>query len=145
MVLVITVIAVLACTLFAGAAVYITLVEHPARMACGTEIAAAEFVPSYKRAATMQATLALLATSAGMLRWFQRGGPLWLWASILIFAVVPFTVLVIMPTNQRLLDPGRDPASADTRRLLEAWGRLHAGRSALSLTAACLFIVAASR
>ncbi len=33
-------VAVLACGLFAGAAVYVSLVEHPARMACGVEIAA---------------------------------------------------------------------------------------------------------
>jgi Transcriptional regulatory protein, C terminal len=37
--------AVLASTLFAGAALYVTLVEHPARMACGTELAATEFGP----------------------------------------------------------------------------------------------------
>ena len=41
-------VAVLACGLFAGAAVYISLVEHPARMQCGVEIAATEFVPSYR-------------------------------------------------------------------------------------------------
>jgi hypothetical protein len=142
---VMTLIAVLGCTLFTGAAVYITLVEHPARLACGTDIAAREFVPSYKRAAVMQATLALLAASAGALRWMQGGGSLWLWASLLILAVVPFTLLVIMPTNRRLLDPRRDPGSAETRRLLEVWGHLHAVRSGLSLIASCLFIVAASR
>jgi hypothetical protein len=39
-------ISVLACTLFAGAAIYINIAEHPARLACGTELAALEFVPS---------------------------------------------------------------------------------------------------
>ncbi len=33
-------VAVLACSLFTGASVYINLVEHPARMECGVEIAA---------------------------------------------------------------------------------------------------------
>ena len=42
-------VAVLACGLFTGAAVYVSLVEHPARMECGVEIAAAEFSPSYRR------------------------------------------------------------------------------------------------
>ena len=51
-------VAVLACSLFTGAAVYLTLVEHPARMECGVEIAATEFPPSYRRASVMQATLA---------------------------------------------------------------------------------------
>jgi hypothetical protein len=33
-------IALLSCALFTGAAVYITFVEHPARMQCGVELAA---------------------------------------------------------------------------------------------------------
>ena len=33
-------VSMLACSLFAGAAVYLSLVEHPARMECGIEIAA---------------------------------------------------------------------------------------------------------
>jgi hypothetical protein len=53
-------VAVLACSLFAGAAVYIDLVEHPARMEGGIEIAATEFAPSYRRATIMQATCAAL-------------------------------------------------------------------------------------
>ena len=36
--------------LFAGAAIYINLVEHPARLSCGTEIAAKQWASSYKRA-----------------------------------------------------------------------------------------------
>ena len=51
-------VAVLACSLFTGAAVYLSLVEHPARMECGVEIAATEFAPSYRRATVMQASLA---------------------------------------------------------------------------------------
>ena len=53
-------IAVLACGLFAGAAVYLSLVEHAARVECGTELAATEFAPSYRRATVMQANLAAL-------------------------------------------------------------------------------------
>jgi hypothetical protein len=51
-------IADLSCALFTGAAVYITFIEHPARMQCGVEIAATEFAPSYRRATVMQATSA---------------------------------------------------------------------------------------
>jgi hypothetical protein len=56
-------IAVLSCALPTGAAIYITLVEHPARMQCGVEIAATQFARSYRRATVMQATCA--AVGAG--------------------------------------------------------------------------------
>jgi Anthrone oxygenase len=133
-------IAVLACTLFAGAALYINVAEHPARLLCGPEIAAAQFAPSYKRAAVMQVFLALTATVAGTARGIQGGGAIWLVAALLIFAVIPFTLIAIRPINNRLLDPRRDRGPAEIMALLETWGRLHAVRSALSVVAAVLFI-----
>ena len=54
-------VATLCAALFAGAAVYITLAEHPARMTCETRVAAAVWAQSYKRAAVMQATLAIVS------------------------------------------------------------------------------------
>lgn len=140
----VTLVAILACGLFAGAAVYINLVEHPARLSCGTEIAARQFAPSYKRATVMQASLALVAAGAGLLRWSQTGGAFWLLGSLAIGAVVPVTLLVIFPTNRRLLEPGRDLASSETRALLETWGRLHAIRSVLSVLGSVLFVWAAT-
>jgi len=140
----ITLVAILACALFAGAAVYINLVEHPARLACGTEIAARQWAPSYKRATVLQAPLALVAAAAGAARWLQTGDGVWLGGALAIGAVVPVTFLVIFPTNKRLLDPGRDRASSETRALLERWGHLHGIRSVLSLLGSVLFIWAAT-
>jgi uncharacterized membrane protein len=139
------VIAALTCTLFAGAAIYINVAEHPARLSCGTEIAAMQWAPSYKRATVMQVSLAMVASISGMIRGLQGAGAVWFWAAALIFSVIPFTVVVILPTNKRLLEPGRDRRSPETRRLLESWGRLHAVRSILSLVASIIFIWAASR
>lgn len=138
-------IAVLACTLFTGAAVYITAVEHPARLSCGTEIAATQWAPSYKRATVMQASLAAVAGFSGIVRALQGAGPLWVWAAILILAVVPFTLVVIRPTNTRLLEPSRDCRSPETLELLKSWGRLHAVRSVLSIAASVLFVWATIR
>jgi hypothetical protein len=137
---VIELVGVLACTLFAGAAVYITAVEHPARLSCGTEIAAAEWEPSYKRATVMQAPLAAVAGLSGIVRGVLGGGPLWLWAAVLILLVIPFTLLVIRPTNNRLLDLHGDRGSNETRRLLYSWGRLHLVRTALGVAASVLFV-----
>jgi hypothetical protein len=57
--------ATLCAGLFAGAAIYITLVEHPARLECGTLLATTEFGPSYRRASLMQASLATLGLVLG--------------------------------------------------------------------------------
>jgi hypothetical protein len=59
-------------------------------------------------------------------------------AAGLMGAVVPFTLIVIMPTNHKLLAPDRDLSSSETRALLESWGKLHAVRTGLSLLAMVL-------
>jgi hypothetical protein len=126
--------------IFAGAAIYISIAEHPARMLADTAAAAAQWAPSYKRATLMQAPLALISFISGVAAWLLGANEWWLIAGLLIGAVVPFTFVAIMPTNQRLLAPDRDLASAETRGLLERWGKLHAVRSALSLVATVLFV-----
>jgi hypothetical protein len=89
----------------------------------------------------MQAPLALLSLITGVLAGLMGGGVAWLIAAILIGAVVPFTFIVIMPTNHKLLAPDRDLSSAETRVLLENWGKLHAVRTGLSLLATVLYMV----
>ena len=133
--------ATLCCALFAGAAIYINLVEHSARMGCDTKIAATVWAPSYKRATVMQASLAILSFLTGAAAWLLGGGILWFVGAVLIGLVVPFTLVVIKPTNNQLLAPGRDLASAETRALLEKWGSLHAVRSGLSLLATLLYLI----
>jgi uncharacterized membrane protein len=133
-------VAAFATSVFAGAAIYINLVEHPARMGCATSVAAMVWAPSYERATLMQAPLAIVGSVFGVLAWWLGAGTTWLVASGLIFVVVPFTLVVIMATNKQLLAPGRDLASSKTRSLLVKWGRLHAVRSALSLAASAIML-----
>lgn len=132
--------AALCCSLFAGAAIYINLVEHPARMGCGTLIAATQWAPSYKRATVMQASLALISLAFGVSAWLLSGDSGWFLGALLIGSVVPFTFIVIMPTNRKLLTPGRDLESSETRELLQNWGRLHAVRSVLSVLALLVYL-----
>jgi len=47
-----------------------------------------------------------------------------------------------LPINNRILEPARDKASAETRTLLERWGRLHAVRTVVSFAASIVFIAA---
>jgi hypothetical protein len=126
-------IATLCAGLFAGAALYVSLVEHPARVSCGTAVAVAEFGPSYRRAARLQSALASICFVAAVWAAFRGAGHLVFVAALLMVAVVPFTLLVIMPTNDRLMDPTLNPGSPEAATLLTRWGRLHAVRTVLGL------------
>jgi len=88
----------------------------------------------------MQIILALVATIAGISAWFLGAPRLWFVGAVLIFAVIPFTLIVIMPTNEKLLDPELDRASQLTHQLLRDWGKLHAVRSILALGASVIFL-----
>ena len=134
------VLAALSAALFAGAAIYINVAEHPARMALDTRSAVMQWAPSYKRATWMQAPLAIVSFLAGASAWVLGGAVLWLIAALLVGAVVPITFILIMPTNHQLLAAQRDLDSEETRQLLERWGKLHGVRSLLSGIATVLMM-----
>jgi len=125
---------------FFGAATYINLVEHPARISCGQDLAVREFGPSYARASVMQAALAILGCVIGLTAaWSLRDSTTAI-AAVLLGLVVPFTLIVIFPTNKQLLAPNLDPMSSNAGALLARWNRLHAVRSVLSGVAFALFL-----
>ncbi len=134
-------IAILCCALFAGAALYISLVEHPARRECGIELAATVFPVSYRKATVMQVSLAILGLVSAVMAWIMGSGIGWLIGGLLLGSVIPFTLLVIMPTNNQLVNPALDKRSESTRRLLARWGKLHMVRSVLSVSALIIFLV----
>ena len=127
--------------LFAGAAIYISAVEHPARLSCGPELAVREFAPSYRRATVMQAPLAVIGCITGLWAAWSAGDAWLAVGAILLGAVEPFTLIVIFPTNKRLLSPAVDPGSNEVRALLDRWGRLHAIRTVMSTAAFALFLL----
>jgi uncharacterized membrane protein len=127
--------------LFAGAAIYVNLVEHPARLEVGTAAAVKEFRPSYRRATVMQASLAIVGLLAALGAWLQGGGVLVLVAGLLLGAVVPFTLIGIFPTNKALLDPSLDEGSPRAAMLLRRWNRLHAVRSGTALVAFAILLL----
>jgi uncharacterized membrane protein len=131
--------------IFAGAAFYVGFAEQPARLGLDDRSLLIEWKPAYKRGAAMQAPLAIVGFLFGLLAWWQTGGWLWLLGAVVLVANWPYTLLVIMPTNNKLM--ALDPASAgpDSRKLIEKWARLHAGRTALGLAATLVFLWASPR
>jgi hypothetical protein len=94
------IVATLACGIFTGAALYINLVEQPARLSCGITLAVTEWKPSYKRGTVMQASLAIVGSLLALASWWIGKDAAWLLGGILLLAVVPFTLVVIFPTNK---------------------------------------------
>lgn len=127
--------------IFAGAAIYINLVEHPARIECGTEIAAKEFGPSYRRASRMQAPLAAIGFLCSIGAWLAGASFWWLIGGIILGSVIPYTLIAIAPTNKQLLAPALDRGSTQAEQLLSRWNRLHAVRSILSGIALIIFLL----
>jgi Domain of unknown function (DUF1772) len=76
----------------------------------------------------------------GLVAYFSALDWRWLLGALVLLANWPYTIFVIMPTNRRLMDTLPEAATAETRRLLEQWSALHAGRSALRLVATLIFL-----
>ncbi len=106
----------------------------------GIGVALAYFPHMYRHAAPMQVALAIAGSVSGLVAWLQGSGIVWLTGALLLGFVIPFTLLRIKPVNDRLLAPGLDPGVAETRELLQRWGRLHAVRSVSSTLAFLLFL-----
>ena len=131
-------IALILAALFAGAALYINVAEHPARMKLDPAQAVAQWSPSYDRGYVLQASLALLAGLAGLAAWQELGGTLWLAGALLMLANWPWTLIAIMPVNRKL----KAGAGGDTVGLLDRWASLHAVRTLLGFSALICFAIA---
>jgi len=132
--------ATLSSGLFAGASIYINLVEHPARMEAGTNLALTEFAPSYRRATVTQVSLASVGFLSALVAWRLRLDSRWLIGGGLLVSIIPFTPVAILPTNKQLLDPETANDLELAERLLTRWGRLHAVRRVLSLASLLTFL-----
>jgi len=130
--------------LFTRAAFYVGFAEQPARLQLDDCALLADWKPSCKRGFAMQATLALVGFLLGTIQWWQSGDGLWLAGALLLLANWPFTLIVIMPTNNALLATPSEAASAGSRELVVKWGRLHAVRTALGAAATLVFLWAVS-
>jgi hypothetical protein len=128
--------------LFAGAAFYINFAEQPARLKLEPNQLLKQWAPSYKRGFAMQASLAVLSGLAAIYTYYSSQNLVWLIGAVVILANWPFTLLVIMPTNHKIL--AVKEANAETVRMIVFWGKLHGIRTALGFTAVVVFLYALS-
>jgi hypothetical protein len=138
--MVLELIAVVFTTAFAAIAFYISVAEHPARLATDTAAALAQWRPSYRRAAVIQVMLALGGVISAVAAFVVGRRLTVLIGGLVLAMVIPFTLIVIMATNKQLQDSRRDGNTPGTRHLLERWGRLHWVRTAISLLALTILV-----
>jgi uncharacterized membrane protein len=125
---------------FAGAAFYVGFAEQPARLQLDDRSLLVEWKPSYKRGFAMQGPLAVIGFLLGLLAWWQSGAWLWLIGALVLIANWPYTLLGMMPTNNRLMTADPAKAGPESRALIGTWARLHAVRTMLGIGATILFL-----
>ena len=130
---------------FTGAAFYINFAEQPARLRLDPNQLLKQWAPSYKQGFIMQSILAVLSGLAGIYTYTQMQDWRWILGAILILANWPYTLLVIMPTNRKLLAIKETEINATTVDLIRQWGKLHAVRTILGLCATIIFVWALAK
>jgi hypothetical protein len=126
--------------IFTGAALYVNVAEQPARLVLDDQALLAEWKPSYKRGAAMQAPLALLGCLFGLIAWWQTSQPGFLIGAVAMVAPWPWTLIGIKPVNDALLATGPGDTGPQVRALIVRWGALHAVRTALGTLAIVAFL-----
>ena len=123
---------------YLGAALYSVLVEQPARLTLDDRALVKEWAPSDRRALLMLAIFARAAAIAALVEYRAGGNALWLIGAAFAMASWPYMAFVLVPVNNRLLDPAAEGAGA--RGLIATWGLLEWGQVGLGLVASGIFV-----
>ncbi|MER8368495.1 DUF1772 domain-containing protein [Mesorhizobium sp. M1378] len=129
---------------FAGAAIYVSVAEQPARLRLDDKALLQEWQPSYKRGAAMQASIAVIACILGLVAWWLTGNLAYLVGAVLIILPWPWTLLVMMPANRLLEAMDANTVNHEARTLIVKWGNLHMVRIGLGVLATLAFLWASA-
>jgi hypothetical protein len=104
----------------------------------------AEWKQNFARGFTMPAILVVVSALLGLRAADQADDWRWIIGAVLIFMNLPFTLLGIMPLNNKLNAIAPDAAGSTSRALIETWGRLHAVRTSIGIASVLAYLWALS-
>jgi hypothetical protein len=124
---------------FLGAAVYIGVVEQPARLALSGRAMIQEWKLSNRRATLMLSVFAVISAILAYIQFRADGDVRWIIGGVTILASWPYAYFVMMPVNVWLfaISPGR--AVSPVRKLMRDWGLLEWGHALIGFAATCAF------
>ena len=134
--------ALIAAAFYAGLAIYINLVEQPARLSLDNQGLLSQWKVSYTRGHVMGASTASITGLLGITAFVVSHNWFYLIAAGLILTNWPYTLAFIMPINKKILATPTETANHETRNFIEKWANLHAVRSLLGIAATILFLLA---
>lgn len=139
--------------IFAGAATFISVAQHPALLETDEVTFQAPFFRRmYFYAARMQGPMALgSGVSALIVHYLQRDRPsaggmpcLWLFSGCVMFTIAPFSAVKMLALNHQLVDSKLCRSRGPTwmQSMLVRWGNLHNVRTRASVLAFMGMVVA---
>jgi hypothetical protein len=124
---------------FAGAAIYVSWVEQPARMALDEEALLSEWGPSDSRGVALLLAFSLVAAAAGFIAYFGSQDVRWVFGALIVIASWPYAFFVMAPLNNQILSlRGRDVAAAQA--LIRQWGLIETGFAGIGVLAVAMFL-----
>lgn len=124
---------------FFGAALYVNLVEQPARLALDDEAILNEWTPSDRRGVALILALSLLSAAAGLVTYFSSQDVRWAIGALIVVLVWPYTFFAMAPLNNQILALTANDVGA-ARALVRQWGVLEYGQTAIGLAASAIYL-----
>ena len=124
---------------FLGAAVYIGVVEQPARLALSGRAMIQEWKLSNRRATLMLSVFAVISAILAYIQFRADGDVRWIIGGVTILASWPYAYFVMMPVNVWLFAISPGGAVSPVRKLMRDWGLLEWGHALIGFAATCAF------
>jgi hypothetical protein len=124
---------------FLGAAIYIGLVEQPARLKLGTRAMVREWAVSDHRGTILLTTLSLVSAVLAFIQYRISGDVRWIIGGLAILASWPYEYYVLVPVSIWLCAVPPEKESAPARKLMRDWGLLEWGYALIGFVACGTF------